>query len=194
MHPSDFEQYVASIVVTHRSRTLCLPRLQSPSSGRSPCVTHFQRSWRSAWRVVRACRLANLQRPRWAKLPRIGRLPFNSCDTIKATALYDSEAVLWGTVAPVIITSSAGIRQYFERACSSSPKPRFVFGEQHIRVYGETAINSGTYTFTVFPGGQPFQLPARYSFTYRRKDGQWLIVDHHSSALPSPPQPSGSRQ
>ncbi len=119
---------------------------------------------------------------------------FNSCDTIKATALYDSEAVLWGTVAPVIITSSAGIRQYFERACSSSPKPRVVFGEQHIRVYGETAINSGTYTFTVFPGGQPFQLPARYSFTYRRKDGQWLIVDHHSSALPSPPQPSGSRQ
>jgi uncharacterized protein (TIGR02246 family) len=119
---------------------------------------------------------------------------FNSCDTLKATALYDSEAVLWGTVAPVIVTSSAGIQQYFERACSSNPKPRVVFGEQHIRVYGETAINSGAYAFTVFPGGQPFQLPARYSFTYRRKDGQWLIVDHHSSVLASPPQSAGSRQ
>jgi uncharacterized protein (TIGR02246 family) len=119
---------------------------------------------------------------------------FNSCDSAKATALYDNEAVLWGTVAPVIITSSAAIQQYFERACSSNPKPRVVFGEQHIRVYGETAINSGAYTFTVFPAGQPLQLPARYSFTYRRKDRQWLIVDHHSSALPSPPQSSASRQ
>jgi uncharacterized protein (TIGR02246 family) len=113
---------------------------------------------------------------------------FNSCDSVKAATLYDSEAVLWGTVAPVIITSSAGIQQYFERVCSSNPKPRVVFGEQHIRVYSDTAINSGAYTFTVFPGGQPFQFPARYSFTYRKKDGQWLIVDHHSSAIPSPPQ------
>lgn len=119
---------------------------------------------------------------------------FNSCDSVKATTLYDSEPVLWGTVAPVIITSPAGVQQYFERVCSSNPKPRVVFGEQHIRVYGDTAINSGAYTFTVFPGGQPFQFPARFSFTYRKRGGQWLIVDHHSSALPSPPQPSGSRQ
>ena len=119
---------------------------------------------------------------------------FNSCDSVKATTLYDSEPVLWGTVAPVIITSPAGVQQYFERVCSSNPKPQVVFGEQHIRVYGDTAINSGAYAFTVFPGGQPFQFPARYSFTYRKRDGQWLIVDHHSSALPSPPQPSGSRQ
>ncbi|MGZ5891436.1 MAG: DUF4440 domain-containing protein [Caldimonas sp.] len=114
---------------------------------------------------------------------------FNSCDSVRATALYDSEPVLWGTVAPAIITSSTGVQQYFERVCSSNPKPKVAFGEQHIRVYGDTAVNSGAYTFTVFPGGQPFQFPARYSFTYRKKDGQWLIVDHHSSALPSPPSP-----
>jgi len=119
---------------------------------------------------------------------------FNSCDSTNASTLYDREAVLWGTVAPVIITSPAGVQQYFERVCSSNPKPRVVFEEQHVRVYGDTAVNSGAYTFTVFPVGQPVQFPARYSFTYRRKDGQWLIVDHHSSALPSPPQPSGSRQ
>ena len=113
---------------------------------------------------------------------------FNSCDSAKASALYDREAVLWGTVAPAIITSPAGVQQYFERVCSSNPKPRVVLGEQHIRVYGDAAINSGTYTFTVFPGGQPVQFPARYSFTYRRSGGQWLIVDHHSSALPPPPR------
>ena len=46
-------------------------------------------------------------------------------------------------------------------------QPKVAFGEQHIRVYGDTAVNSGAYTFTVFPGGQPLQYPARYSFTYR---------------------------
>ena len=110
---------------------------------------------------------------------------FNSCDAEKASTLYAPDAVLWGTVAPVIISTPAGIRQYFERVCSSNPKPRVVLGEQLLRVYGETAVNSGSYTFTVFPAGQPLQFPARYSFTYRKKDGRWLIIDHHSSALPA---------
>jgi uncharacterized protein (TIGR02246 family) len=112
---------------------------------------------------------------------------FNACNAAEAAALYDSEAVLWGTVAPVVISSPIGVRQYFERACSSNPQPKVLFGEQLVRVYGETAINTGSYTFTVFPGGQARQFPARYSFTYRKKGGQWLIVDHHSSAVPTPP-------
>src|SRR4051812_31233711 len=48
---------------------------------------------------------------------------FNSCDSVKAAALYDTEAVLWGTVAPALVTSPTGIQQYFERACASNPKP-----------------------------------------------------------------------
>ena len=112
---------------------------------------------------------------------------FNSCDAEKASTEYASDAVLWGTVAPTVISTPAGIRQYFERVCSSNPKPRVVLGEQLLRVYGETAVNSGSYTFTVFPAGQPLQFPARYSFTYRKKDGRWLIIDHHSSALPAQP-------
>ena len=48
---------------------------------------------------------------------------------------------------------------------------------------------SGTYVFTVYPGGQPLNLPARYSFTYRRKGSDWLIVSHHSSLTPTPPAP-----
>jgi uncharacterized protein (TIGR02246 family) len=121
---------------------------------------------------------------------------FNACDSNRLAALYDAEAALWGTVAPTIIVSLTGIRQYFERACSANPQPKVALGEQNIRVYGDTAINSGTYTFTVFPGGQPRQFPARYSFTYRKKDGQWLIFDHHSSALPATPTqpPAPTRQ
>ena len=112
---------------------------------------------------------------------------FNECNSSKAAALYDNAAVLWGTVSPSIITSRAGVAQYFERVCSANPKPKVVFGEQQIRVYGDIALNSGTYTFTVFPAGQARQFPARYSFAYQKHEGQWLVIDHHSSALPAPP-------
>jgi len=110
----------------------------------------------------------------------------NTCDVDRVAMLYASDAVLWGTVSPVIISSPVGVRQYFERACAPNPKLKVALGEQMLRAYGDTAINSGSYTFTVFPAGQPVQFSARYSFTYRKKDGRWLIVDHHSSALPAP--------
>ncbi len=103
------------------------------------------------------------------------------------TALNDTEAVFWGNTVPAIHASPVGVRPYFERACSASPPPKVALGDQRIRVYGEMAINSGSYTFAAFPGGQARQIPSRFSVTYRKREGQWLIVDHHSSALPAAP-------
>lgn len=113
---------------------------------------------------------------------------FNSCDLGKVATLYDQDAVLWGTVAPAIITTPAGIRQYFERVCSAKMPTKVALGEQNVRTYGDTAVNAGTYTFTAFPEGQPRAFQARYSFTYRKRDGQWLIVEHHSSMTPAAPR------
>jgi hypothetical protein len=62
------------------------------------------------------------------------------------------------------------------------------FGDQLIRVYGNTAINTGYYTFSYVKDGQPRTIPARYSFVYVKQGGKWLIVDHHSSAMPAPPR------
>jgi uncharacterized protein (TIGR02246 family) len=117
---------------------------------------------------------------------------FNACDASKAAGLYHPDAVLWGTYAPEIISTPAGIRQYFERVCSSGPPPKVNLREQLVRVYDDTAVDSGTYTFAVVVQGQPRSIPARYSLTYRKTSGQWLIIDHHSSALPAPPQPASA--
>ena len=49
----------------------------------------------------------------------------------------------------------------------------------------DTAIHSGVYTFDLVKGGKPIKVQARFSFTYTRAaDGQWYIVDHHSSGMP----------
>ena len=62
------------------------------------------------------------------------------------------------------------------------------FGDQLIRVYGNTAVNTGYYTFSYVKDGETESIPARYSFTYVKDGDEWKIVDHHSSAVPPPPR------
>ena len=99
--------------------------------------------------------------------------------------LYASDAVLWGTLSPKVRADAASVRDYFVNAFKVLPGLKVTFGEQFIRVYGSTAVNTGYYTFSYVRDGQSKTLPARYSFTYVKNGERWLIVDHHSSAMPS---------
>jgi uncharacterized protein (TIGR02246 family) len=103
-------------------------------------------------------------------------------------ALYDREAVLWGTLSPKRRDDPEAIRDYMVNAFKALPNHKVSFGDQLIRVYGDTAINTGYYTFTYTKDGESKSLPARYSFVYKKRDGKWMIVDHHSSAMPVPPK------
>jgi uncharacterized protein (TIGR02246 family) len=114
-----------------------------------------------------------------------------SHDPERVVALYASDAVFWGTTSPTIRDNPAAVRDYFSLLTRVPPDYKGVLGEQRIRVYGDLAINTGTYTF-IGPArdaaGKPISRPARFSFVYRNRDGRWLIVDHHSSAVPLPPK------
>ncbi|HZY30235.1 MAG TPA: DUF4440 domain-containing protein [Candidatus Methylomirabilis sp.] len=99
-------------------------------------------------------------------------------------ALYDKEAVLWGTLSPTRRDDPAALRDYFVRAFKALPGHKVAFGDQLIRVYGNTAINTGYYTFSFVKDGEAKSIPARYSFVYVKRNGAWKIVDHHSSAVP----------
>lgn len=100
--------------------------------------------------------------------------------------LYAPDAVLWGTLSPTVRQGPAALREYFVAAFKVLPGHRVSFGEQLIRVYGKTAINTGYYTFSYVKDGETKTIPARYSFVYVKTDRGWLIVDHHSSAMPAP--------
>lgn len=103
----------------------------------------------------------------------------------KILPLYADDGVLWGTISPTIRDEPKELEDYFTGACQKLPKLTVVFSEPLIRVYGgDTAINSGVYVFTYEKDGKPVELPARYSFTLVKRDGKWLIADHHSSAMP----------
>lgn len=101
---------------------------------------------------------------------------------------YSDDAVLWGTLSPTVRSDRAALRDYFVTAFKVLPSLKVTFGDQLIRVYGNAAVNTGYYTFSYAKDGETKNLPARYSFTYIKNGARWLIVDHHSSAMPSPPK------
>ncbi len=107
----------------------------------------------------------------------------NSREPVRITVLYDAEAVFWGTTSKTIRATPAAVAEYFQTA-PQRPTVRCTLGEQHIRIYGEMAINSGYYTFSEVVDGKTEVRPARFTFVFRKRDGKWMIVDHHSSRVP----------
>jgi uncharacterized protein (TIGR02246 family) len=108
---------------------------------------------------------------------------FNSRDPARIVALYDPQAVLIGTTAAKPAAGAAAIAAYFAVA-PKQPMSRVALGEHSARPYGDMAIDSGLYNFFRVEGGKATLTPARYTFVYRKRDGKWLIVEHHSSRVP----------
>jgi uncharacterized protein (TIGR02246 family) len=109
-------------------------------------------------------------------------------DPEKVLPFYSTDAVLWGTLSPTLRSDPAALRDYFATAFKVLPGLKITFGDQLIRVYRNAAVNTGYYTFSYVKDGETKSLPARYSFTYVKNGERWLIVDHHSSAMPSTPK------
>src|SRR4051812_34323539 len=84
-------------------------------------------------------------------------------------------------------SDTGAVKAYFVGAFQALPKATVKFGDQLIRVYGDTAVNTGYYTFSYTKDGETKSIPARYSFTYVKDGNEWKIVDHHSSAMPAAP-------
>ena len=106
----------------------------------------------------------------------------------KVLPFYADDAVLWGTLSPTVRGDRAALRDYFVTAFKVLPGLKVAFGDRLVRVYSGTAVNTGYYTFSYLKDGETKTLPARYSFTYVKNGERWLIVDHHSSAMPPSPR------
>ena len=97
-------------------------------------------------------------------------------------ANYAADAILLPTVSNKVRHNPAEIRDYFVHFLEKKPKGKIV--ERNIRFPApNVAIDSGLYVFDTTGG----QVPARYTFVYRKVGGTWLIAEHHSSAMPEKP-------
>jgi uncharacterized protein (TIGR02246 family) len=111
---------------------------------------------------------------------------FNRRDIDAIVALYAPDAVFFGTSSPVLRDDPALVREYFQGLTRLGADARNAVGEHRVQVLGDVALNSGYYTLTRQQDGKRTESPARFTFVYQRRGGQWLIVAHHSSALPGP--------
>lgn len=108
---------------------------------------------------------------------------FSASSVDNIIALYSQDASLWGTFSSEIRASPESIRDYFDKIFSFTHR-NVTFKDFNIRLYGDTAISAGLYTFSLKNAGQKLVVPARYSFIYVKQNGRWLIAEHHSSVMP----------
>lgn len=101
----------------------------------------------------------------------------------KVAACYAFNAILLPTVSNAVRHDHAEIEAYFEQFLKNKPQGKI--DESNVRIYGNTAIDSGVYTFTLQPpGAAKTKVQARYTFVYQWFGDRWLIVEHHSSRMP----------
>ncbi|MEV6974518.1 SgcJ/EcaC family oxidoreductase [Kitasatospora sp. NPDC093806] len=107
-------------------------------------------------------------------------------DPEKVTERYAEDAVLLPTASPKIRTNHAEIEDYFEHFLLKKPRGEKVRSVITI-LDGNSAIDAGLYRFhlTDPKTGVTKPLDARYTYEYEKRNGKWLIVNHHSSVLPA---------
>lgn len=56
--------------------------------------------------------------------------------------------------------------------------------DQQVRLYGDAALIVGITSIRGRAGGEPFAANFRYTDTWIRRDGKWLLAASHASRLP----------
>jgi len=103
-------------------------------------------------------------------------------DADRVTACYADDAVLLPTVSNVPRTTPDEIRDYFLHFLEKQPVG--TINQRNVKFGCNKLTDAGTYTFRVRDGGEGKEVPARYTFVYEYRDGEWKIVHHHSSMMP----------
>ena len=112
---------------------------------------------------------------------------YTSNDPEAIVKIYAPDAILLGTVSPVISTGTEAIRKYFSMVKGSGN--RNSIQERHTIVLDENAvIVTGFYEFTRMKDGQPSPSPSRFTMLVTKRDGEWHIAHHHSSPHVLPKQ------
>ena len=110
---------------------------------------------------------------------------YSSNDPEAVVKTYRPDAILLGTVSPILSQGTEAIRIYFSRLKGSGNKN--TIGERHTLVLNDSAVLvTGFYEFTRMKDGHPIPGPARFTLLLIKDADEWLIVHHHSSPRGQP--------
>jgi uncharacterized protein (TIGR02246 family) len=172
--------------------------MTGPEDARQPVQARFSYMWRlinGKWKIIHHHSSTvpgkNANTPAQEDLYPVAQVNFKSWnDALKAkdyekvAALYSSTDLSFlPTVSPKFIRDSQSTKEYFMEFLKKLPEGTIT--EDNVQSYGNDAyLHTGMYTFQVGPDGARQPVQARFSYMWRKIDGAWKIVHHHSSALP----------
>lgn len=110
---------------------------------------------------------------------------YNANDPEELVKSYWPDALLLGTLSPVMSEGAGAIRTYFGPVKGSGNKN--AVGERRTIALSDNAVVvAGFYEFTVMQDGKPVAFPARFTMLVTKRDGTWLVAHQHSSPLVLP--------
>jgi uncharacterized protein (TIGR02246 family) len=109
---------------------------------------------------------------------------YSANDADALVALYAPDAVLLGTVSPIMSEGTEAIRTYFSRLKGSGNQN--TIKDRRVFVLDDNAVVvAGFYDFSNAQQ-TPAVRPSRFTMLVTRRGGDWRIAHHHSSPLAPP--------
>ena len=110
---------------------------------------------------------------------------FNTSNVDAIVALHAPDALFLGTGSRAVGTTTADIRQYFERALlTDRPRGAVLESRSVMIVSDSTVIVTGLDMTTAVRDGKTLTNPGRVTFVIARRGAEWKIVHFHRSAVP----------
>lgn len=104
-----------------------------------------------------------------------------SGDPAQVAQLYDRHALLLPTLSAELRDTPEAITAYFATFLTRHPSGTVT--QRQIELGCNLAVDAGTYRFDLHD--PEARVDARYTFVYGWRQGEWRILHHHSSLVPS---------
>ena len=112
---------------------------------------------------------------RWA-------VAFTKGDLNALIGVYDRDAILWGTSASSMRKGTRAIRDYYGLLLSGVPGTRVVLRDTGARLYGGTAVTTGSYVLhETSSDGRQTVTPVRFVMICVKREGAWVVAEHYLS-------------
>jgi uncharacterized protein (TIGR02246 family) len=93
---------------------------------------------------------------------------------------YWPDAILLGTVSPVMSEGTEAIIKYFTPTKGTGNK-NAIDERRTIVIDDDAVVVAGFYTFTRMVEGKPVPAPSRFTMLVTKRGGEWRVAHHHSS-------------
>jgi uncharacterized protein (TIGR02246 family) len=112
---------------------------------------------------------------------------YSANDPETIAKIYTPDAILLGTVSPIMSEGTDAIVKYFTPTKGTGNKN--TVGERRTIVLDDSAVVvTGFYEFTRMQEGKPVPAPSRFTMLLVKRNGEWRIAHHHSSPHVQPKQ------